>query len=419
MDAGPSFDRDLRLPWLLLGALVFALAGLVVAFAVSFRLTDHQFELASLAERQSTAVARIAAANNGMERHSAVANYKGLIATETELLAGNSAVQHHQNDERADADRLATLANDPGSARAFRELANRISLREDGEVRNARSELDHLHARTVGLATLLTVVALLSAVSGGWLILRRTRSLEGMVRARTAQIEEADRSRRLFFAKASHELRTPVTAMRGEAEVALANGRADLGALQESLRHLLANATFLGHRIDELLGLASADDGKLHIVRESIDLGSTIEAAADDATPFAGSVEVHIVLDRVDAPLPALGDARWLRQAVLAVIDNGLKFSPMGGVLAIAVSREGNHARIAVTDSGPGVMSDELPRIFDAYYQAEAGRSRGGSGLGLALSRWVAEQHGGTVAAENRPEGGCRIIFTLPLEQKA
>jgi signal transduction histidine kinase len=419
MPVAPSNDRDLRLPFLLLAALVCALAGLVVAFVVSFRLTDIQFELASISERQRTAVEMIAAANDGVERRTAAAHYRDLIAEETKLLVGNATLQHQQNAERADADLLVTLANGPSEARAFRVLANRISQREDGEVRTARSELGQLHARTVGLATLLAVAALLCAFSGGWLMLRRTRSLESMVRTRTAQIEEVDRSRRLFFAKASHELRTPVTAMRGEAEVALANERADVETLRESLRHLIANATFLSHRINELLGLASADDGKLHLVREPIDLGAIIQTAVGEAAAFAASVEVRISLDCPATLLPAVGDARWLRQAVLAVIDNGLKFSPMGGTLAVRVSREGSLARIAVTDSGPGVMEDDLPRIFDAYYQAEAGRFRGGSGLGLALSRWVAEQHGGTVAAENCPEGGCRITFTLPLEHAA
>ena len=111
----------------------------------------------------------------------------------------------------------------------------------------------------------------------------------------------------------------------------------------------------------------------------------------------------------------AMADARWLGQALLAVVDNGLKFSDPGGRLGLSLAMAGGRAILAVADDGPGIVPAELPRIFDAYYQAEAGRGRGGTGLGLALARWVAEQHGGWIRAENRPDGGCRVVLGLEL----
>jgi len=85
--------------------------------------------------------------------------------------------------------------------------------------------------------------------------------------------------------------------------------------------------------------------------------------------------------------------------------------------VGITLARDGPRAILAIADHGPGMGEADLPLIFEAYYQSDEGRHRGGTGLGLALARWVAEQHGGTIRAENRPNGGARIVLTLPLEE--
>jgi signal transduction histidine kinase len=114
-----------------------------------------------------------------------------------------------------------------------------------------------------------------------------------------------------------------------------------------------------------------------------------------------------------DRPVAFLGDARWLQQALVAVLDNAIKFSPAGGTVSLRVTMDGG-AAIAIRDEGSGIAAAELPRIFDAYYQTEAGRERGGTGLGLALARWVIERHGGSIRAENEPKGGCVMTIILP-----
>lgn len=403
----------------LLSGVVLALAGLLLAFVISFNLADHQYRLATLSERQANAVSQItelaAARVSRDDLGKALSQYRELIDEETALLAGDAKIVAHQRHEADEASRLEQLALASSDGSAFRDLAGRISRQEADEVVAARRELDRLHTRTVVLASALAGVALLCALGAAWLLVRRNRSLATLVQARTARIEAVDQSRRLFFAKASHELRTPVTAMRGEAEVALLNTDAPADYLRQSLSHILASTTFLSHRIDELLGLASADDGKLLLDFASLDLGEVVEQAAIEAETFARSVEVRIALAKPTAIL-ARGDARWLRQALLTIIDNGLKYSPMGGELAIDLAVREQAAVITVSDRGSGVMPEDLPRIFDAYYQSEQDRQRGGNGLGLALARWVVEQHGGTIAAANRQEGGCRITIRLPLE---
>jgi signal transduction histidine kinase len=413
-------------PWLIsafLAGLVLALGGLVVAFVVSFGLADRQYRLATMSERQAGTVSQIAELANSKYGDVALdrmlARYRALIAEESALAPDDPVFAAHQHRETEEAERLTRLARTPADADAFRVLTAQIAQQEVGEVAASRQKLERLHGRTVALAVALAVAALLCALSAAWLLARRNRSLEALVQARTVQLEEVDRSRRLFFAKASHELRTPVTAMRGEAEVALLDPEASSQVLRQSLSHIRANAAFLGHRIDELLGLASADDGQLQLERSPLELGWVVADAVAEARSFARSVEVTIVQTGLDEPIHVHGDARWLRQALLAAIDNGLKFSPMGGELVIDITVRDREAVLTVSDNGPGAMPGDLPRIFDAYYQSESVRQRGGNGLGLALARWVVEQHGGTIHAANRPQGGCQITIALPVETGA
>ncbi len=409
-----------RLAAVLLALLAAALAGLVVAFAISFNLADRQFRLAALAERQAAAVARIEARSQPNAApdalRAALADYRALIGEETALVGADGALAAHQRGEAAAALRLERLALAGQPNAAFRTLVARITRQESEEIEQVRRELDHLLGRTVMLAIALAGAALLCATGAGWMLIRHNRSLEAVVRARTARLDAVDASRRLFFAKASHELRTPVTVLRGEAEVALLDPAAPAAALRASLAHVIASAAALGHRIDELLGLASADDGQLKLARRPAELCALIDAAVAEAGPLARSAEVTITAIKPGHPVDFQGDARWLRQALLAVIDNGLKFSPLGGVLSVALAVDGGTASICVTDRGAGVMPADLPRIFDAYYQSQESRQRGGSGLGLALARWVTEQHGGTIVAAGVPGGGCAVTLRLPLE---
>jgi signal transduction histidine kinase len=248
------------------------------------------------------------------------------------------------------------------------------------------------------------------------------RGLEGQIVERTAEIEasrarlaEVDRTRRLFFSRVSHELRTPVTVIRGEAEVALRDPAAPARRLRASLEHVVANGQFLQRRLDDLLAVARAEDGRVTLAREPVDLGAIVRQAVAVAEPFARSSGIGMKAVLPNGPGPAtLGDPSWLQQALLALIDNAVKFAPDSREIEVALRVEGDSARIAVADGGAGVDPAELTALFESYYQVPGRPTNGGSGLGLSVARWVAEQHGGSITAENRFEQGLVIEIRLP-----
>jgi len=403
-------------------ALIVSLAGLLAAFLLSLNAASRHFERAAAAQAQLAAVSRIEAlAAVGYPKAqlaTALNDYKASIARETDLL-GSPTARTAQRMEAVDADRLAALALVPGNRLGLAALVSRIASRERNEANNVADAMARLRVRTTILAMMLSAAALGAALSGVRALQRANRSLARDVAAKTADLRAVDQSRRLFFAKASHELRTPITVMRGEAEVSLADAAAGVPELRESLSHIVANADFLGRRVEELLSLSKADDGLPTLMPTPVDLVGLVADTAQVARRYARSADVAIDVALPERAVPIIADARWLGQALLAVIDNGVKFSPQGGTLRLMLDVEMDKAVIRVSDNGAGVMETALPRIFDAYYQTEAGRMRGGTGLGLALARWVAEQHDGAIGAENDPQGGCRITIVLPMARAA
>jgi signal transduction histidine kinase len=238
----------------------------------------------------------------------------------------------------------------------------------------------------------------------------RTRDLE----VKSAQLAEIDRSRRLFFAKVGHELRTPVTVLRGEAEVALRNKAADVSTLRDALHHIVAGGDVLQRRLEDLLTLARSEDGRLVLRRQSFDLASCASQATDQAVAFAASSGVRLVFGGPERPLMIDGDESWVRQALLSIIDNAIKFSPVGAAVTVMLPADARLPAIEISDEGPGVPHDSVDRLFEPYFKGAGSAGRAGFGLGLAVARWVAEQHGGTIAATNRPQGGLSIVLTFP-----
>jgi signal transduction histidine kinase len=249
------------------------------------------------------------------------------------------------------------------------------------------------------------------------------RGLETQVSERTREIEagreklaEVDRTRRLFYSQIGHELRTPATVIRGEAEIALRDANASAARLREALEHVAANGAFLQRRLEDMLALARAEDGRIALLKEPVDLGDVVRRTAALAEPYVRSSGARMETDiagRKGAII--LGDSSWLQQGLLALVDNAAKFSGGQGAIRLSFAVDGAIAHIAVADEGPGVAEADLPHLFESYYQTAAGRTRGGSGLGLSVARWVMEQHGGVIAASSAPDAGLTVRIELPV----
>lgn len=254
------------------------------------------------------------------------------------------------------------------------------------------------------------------------LLRRSNESLEETVRERTKDLEattlklrEIDENRRLFFSKTSHELRTPVTVLLGEAEVALRNKTADAEFYRDALVHILASGSFLRRRLEDLISLGRSEDGRVTLERQTVDLSQCVRETVAAAEAYANSNEVALEGDIGAEQLLVNGDPSWIKQAILAVIDNAVKFSPAGCEVNINLRSENGFGVIDIADAGPGVEESALGNLFDPYFQASGGKKRGGSGLGLTVARWIVEQHRGKISARNiEPTGlGVRLEFEL------
>jgi signal transduction histidine kinase len=273
-----------------------------------------------------------------------------------------------------------------------------------GVLQAAISEQQYRHSLQWLLAVLLGVslLGLLAAAAISALLARRA----------LGPIQRALRRQRDFVADAAHELRTPLAIQRTAMELGLA---ADAGPEQQgTLEQVLRQNVHLTRLVDHLSLLARADSGALTLERAPIDLA---RLASETAGGVAILAEERGVRLGVEAPQETrvLGDAGRLRQVLLILLDNALKYTPDGGHITVRVARAGGQARLEVRDSGPGIVPADLPHLFERFYRADKARRSGGTGLGLAIGRWIAEAHGGHIAAANAPEGGALFTVTLPL----
>jgi heavy metal sensor kinase len=220
---------------------------------------------------------------------------------------------------------------------------------------------------------------------------------------------------RQFSADASHELRTPLTIMRGEIELALRNPKAPevYRAVLESALEEIMRMTAI---IDNLLVLAKADQGTYHADFSEVDLTALVRELFEDSEVLAERKEIRVALRGMDH-ITIVGDRLRLRQLILNLIDNAIKYTPRGGSVTLALGRDNGSARIDVIDTGIGIPPDEQAKIFDRFYRVDKARSReqGGSGLGLSIAKWIAELHRGTITVSSAPNSGSTFTVLLPL----
>ena len=301
-----------------------------------------------------------------------------------------------------------------------------------------------VHRVVVLLLLALPATLLLTAAGGWWIARRALRPVEQMTQAaERIEIERLDErladpgtsdevahlartlnamldrirsgvaQQRRLVDDASHELRTPLAAMRAELDVSL---RADdlNPAARDVLESVRDEVDRLARTVDDLLTLASVDQGRLELATEDVDLAEIAERAGDALRPLAARRSIAIHVNR--SPAAISGDPERLRQAFGNLIDNAIKFSPDGGAVEVRTSAANGTARVTVADEGPGVAEADRERIFERFFRADASRTRttAGSGLGLSIARDIAEAHGGRIRFEPRAPRGSEFSVELP-----
>jgi len=225
----------------------------------------------------------------------------------------------------------------------------------------------------------------------------------------------AEERRTQFLADVSHQLRTPLTILRGEADLAL-RARPRLADLRQALGRIETQADEMRQLLEDLVAYARTEaESRLHEPAE-IRLGEVIGAAVDEGRALAEQREVSILASLPAEGLVVEGDSRRLKQALLIGLDNAVKHSPPGGHIDVAAARSGDEVAIRIVDDGPGIDPMEQPRVFERFFRgrAEAELLNEGLGIGLPIARQIVERHGGTIALGNEAGRGAVLEIRLP-----
>jgi heavy metal sensor kinase len=241
------------------------------------------------------------------------------------------------------------------------------------------------------------------------------RRLTETLNAMLARIQASFKSITQFTADASHDLRTPVAVIRATAEITLRKPRAQ-EEYRRALSTILETSVDTSELLENLLTLARADAGAAGMEMRTLDLAAHVQKARERAALLGLEKALDITATTPTEPVWVKADAIAIDRLLLILLDNAVKYSPNGGRCEIALSQSETHAQITVRDSGEGIPKAELKNIFDRFYRVDRVRSRntGGAGLGLAIARWIAEMHGGTIAAESTLGAGSEFQIKLP-----
>ncbi len=230
-----------------------------------------------------------------------------------------------------------------------------------------------------------------------------------------ADLEQVERQRRELVANASHELRTPLTALQLNLEN-LVDGVTPPN--DKTLSVMLSQTERLSRLVAQLLDLSRLESGNSPLAHNRFSVTAMLRRAAVEAELLSPDITI-----KVDAPagLELHGDGERVHQVVANLLENAVRYTPVGQPIEVHAARVDDHVRIDVADLGPGIAPDERSRVFERFHRADEDRSRkkGGAGLGLSIAQWVVDLHGGTIHVEANEPVGARFVVTLPAEPGA
>jgi heavy metal sensor kinase len=381
-------------------------------------------------------------------------NYLEIHAENGELIYRSAFLQGHQSElSRPDQVKTPILRSREIEGRPFRFLLQQLDV--NGHVYTvemgapADDAVETLHLFRSYLLMFAPLLLLAAAGGGYWLSRRALSPMDALVRtareisgtnlnSRLQKLETGDELQRLsdtlnemldriesaflriteFTADASHELRTPISLIRTEAELALRRSRGE-AEYKESLRHILLEAERTTVLIEQLLSLARTDSGRETIQLQPVDLNQTLRSVVDGWQQVATirNLQFSASLDVTDCFVFVLGDETLLRRLADILLDNAFKYTSPPGSVHLSLEPKGESAVITVQDSGVGIAEEEQSKIFERFYRVDKARSRaqGGAGLGLAIAQWIVTQHRGSIGVESRSGDGATFRVELPM----
>ena len=246
------------------------------------------------------------------------------------------------------------------------------------------------------------LAAFVLVIAGGYFLVMKS----------TAPVERSMAYTRRFMADAAHELRTPIAVLRTRADVALQAPRSpdDYAGVLRGMGH---EAKRLGRIVDDLLTLTRADAGERPVARERFFLDDVVIDAAVSVQTLAQAAGVSLEMKEFEET-PIVGDAALVRELVVVLLDNAVKFTPAGGSVHVRVQPL-PQPTLTVEDTGCGIPADQLPHVFERFYRGDPARPRaGGAGLGLAIAQWIASAHGARITLATEPGQGVRADVIFP-----
>ncbi|MGA2051019.1 MAG: ATP-binding protein [Terracidiphilus sp.] len=368
------------------------------------------------------------------------------------LFRASSLVQNQVAALTPAASKRASFTNVQLGNKPFRFVKQRIEVNGRAYTVQTGVPADQIIATLSRFQRYLLVLApllLFAAASGGYLLshkalspvdalTRTARSISGSNLAdRLEKLTTGDELQRLsdtlnemlariensflrvtqFTADASHELRTPISLIRTESEIALRKSRGE-AEYREALRHILLEAERTSSLVEELLSLARADSGRENVHLTILDLRSAIAEIANEWRQLVESRNLQFTHTIADCELPVLADRVALQRLLAILLDNAVKYTPPPGAVELRLEARNGSAVVCVRDTGIGIAEQDQRKIFERFYRVDKAKSRaqGGAGIGLAIADWIVQRHRGSIAVQSSIGNGSSFVVELPVQ---